>query len=77
MTQEENIYTDHLKYVRCKSIGLIKEAAQKLWCSPNSMEHAQTIQNELNKYIQAQLELSEITDGDRYVSKTTNHAKEP
>lgn len=64
MTQDENIYTDHLKYVRCRSIGLIKEAAEKLWRSPNSMEHAQTIQDELDKYIKAQLELTEITNGD-------------
>lgn len=77
MTQDENIYTDHLKYVRCRSIGLIKQAAEKLWCNPNNTEHAQIIQYELNKYIQAQLELNEITDGDRYVSETTNPTKEP
>ena len=77
MTQDENIYIDHLKYVRCKSISLIKQAAEKLWCNPNNMEHAQIIQYELNKYIQAQLELSETTNGDRYVSETTSPTKEP
>jgi len=64
MTQDENIYIDHLKYIRCKSIGMIKEAAEKLWRNPNSMEHAQTIREELEKYIKSQLELLEITNGD-------------
>lgn len=64
MTQDENIYIDHLKYIRCKSIGLIKEAADKLWRAPNNMEHAQTIREELEKYIKSQLELLEITSGD-------------
>ena len=64
MTQDENIYTDHLRYVRCKSIGIIKEAAEKLWRNPSSMEHAQTIRDELERYIKVQLELYEITNGD-------------
>lgn len=77
MTQDENIYIDHLKYVRCRSIGLIKEAAEKLWRNPSNMDEAQVIYDELKKYIETQSELDELTNGDRYVSKTNIPTKEP
>jgi len=64
MTQEENILTDHLKEVRCKSIDLIRKAANELWSDPDNPTHCRQIHDCLQSYMEAQLLLNPNFFGD-------------